>query len=150
MANPPANIKVNQAPDPVHQAGPRAPKWPWIRSIRMWTIVVSAFVAGVIVGHARRVNDVWRIVSSLFSHVDRSPVEWGIFIFLCAVAILVLVIGRLWWKVGNSILKNANSNKERFQVLSHISNVLLKVLRVSGKNAVFSQEPDDPFGMKGP
>jgi hypothetical protein len=113
----------------------------------VWMIVtIGIFTAGVWVGHVTHsANDPWRVVTSLFSHLSRSPVEWGIFIFLCTAAIIVLAIGVLWLVAGYRLVKSANSYKERLQVFNRISDVLLGALRVSGKNAAFTQEPDNPI-----
>jgi hypothetical protein len=70
--------------------------------------------------------------------------------FFGALAILALIIGRLWGKAGNSFVEGAKTQPEKRQAFILVSAIVLKFLRVSGQNTAFTQDPVDPFDTKGP
>jgi hypothetical protein len=83
----------------------------------------------------------WSAIASRLTHLT-GPVQFGITVFLAAVAVAIITMTRLVWQAGKQVIDGAKSHQEKEQAYKLVAATLLKVLRVSGRNAIFTQEPD--------
>jgi TATA-box binding protein (TBP) (component of TFIID and TFIIIB) len=69
-------------------------------------------------------------------------VQLGITVFLAALAVAIIAMTILVWRAGKQVIDGAKSQKEKEQAYKLVAATLLKVLRATGRNAIFTQEPD--------
>jgi hypothetical protein len=138
--------RLDRVPDSGPPSKTKSSRLSWARRAAAMAIMVSgAFIAGAQFQSATHTeHNLWSALGSRIARLD-SPTELGIGLFLIAMATLVVIISILLWKAGNRAIEGASSQREKIEVLDRISAMLLKVLRVSGRDAALTREPDDPF-----
>ena len=68
--------------------------------------------------------------------------QLGITVFLAALAVAIIAMTILVWRAGKQVIEGAKSQQEKEQAYKLVAATLLKVVRASGRNAIFTQEPD--------
>jgi len=126
----------------VQLAQASAPRRRWARRTGTLGVLAGAFAAGMLLGPANHGwASVWSAIASRLTHLT-GPVQFGIAVFLAAVAVAIITMTRLVWQAGKQVIDGAKSQQEKEQAYKLVAATLLKVLRVSGRNAIFTQEPD--------
>jgi hypothetical protein len=137
-----ASAPGTQGKSHVQLAQASAPRWRWARRAATLSVLAGVFAAGILLGRA---NHGWASVlsaiASKLTHLT-GPVQLGIAVFLTAVAAAVITMTRLAWQAGKQVIDGATSQQEKERAYNLVAATLLKVLRVSGRNAIFTQEPD--------
>lgn len=119
-----------------------APRWRWARRVGTLSVLAGAFAAGILLGRANHGwANVWSAIASRLTHLA-SPVQLGITVFLAALAVAIIAMTILVWRAGKQVIEGAKSQQEKEQAYKLVAATLLKVVRASGRNAIFTQEPD--------